>query len=588
MLNEIQFHDYYKAENIDLIWKNISAKSRDKDNNEVTILDKCSGKALVGEITAIIGPNGSGKTTLLNVLSGIPDKGITYSGDINLEKVIKDRELFTHSISLVSNKFYFLEHQTLYETIKFALLCYNINMAENILDDKLNTILHLLGLEKNRNELIKKMSVGERKLASIGIAMAENPSVLICDEPFSNVDNTNINRIFRVLRKIADTRKTVIISLNTVTQKILLNCDSIILLAYKYDIFQGSLRKFVEFMKKCDMDVDRTSSISDSIMDLISIDRSSDNAEVVSIQNILNIKNRWSLVKKESRLENKIMYKKIQENWLKKVFIMYKRQIREVRRNTYMMGVMIFQKLFFLVMVCLVYLNVGYSADDVQTRFGLISFLLLNSTERSSSSILTSFEGFKQVYKREIVMGLYNGAECYISNYLYEFTKTFILTSLYIIPVFFISKLNTNFYRFVVFILSHFTLTAFIVAYSVIIGIFTSSPSSAAIIGSLFFIFFYIFGGLFVNIDTIPVFSRWLVWVSPVYYAYEANLQSQMNNQTFYNKDKAISGTEELKKAGLNRISFGYALFSLWGFIIFFFAIGLISMIKKYKPRFSV
>ncbi len=136
-----------------------------------------------GDCIGIVGANGSGKTTLLSIISGFntADKGKIYKDEKIISKSSADIAKY---ISYVPQDNPLIEELSGFDNLR---LWYKGSRYE--LQKKLDTgILKLLGLNEFCKKTVSKMSGGMKKRLSIGIALLENPSLLIMDEPSASLD----------------------------------------------------------------------------------------------------------------------------------------------------------------------------------------------------------------------------------------------------------------------------------------------------------------------------------------------------------------------------------------------------------------
>jgi len=164
-----------------------------------------------GEIVSILGPNGSGKTTLLKIMA----KSITYSsGHIQVYgKDLKNFEYRDYSRivayvpqeEVVALPFNVYEYILLGRTPHINLLFVNRKdrlVVENVID--------LLGIRSLRNRLVSELSGGEKQLVRIGRALAQEPRIMLLDEPTSHLDLSNKVRILKLMREMIGNGITIV------------------------------------------------------------------------------------------------------------------------------------------------------------------------------------------------------------------------------------------------------------------------------------------------------------------------------------------------------------------------------------------
>ena len=141
-----------------------------------TILDNISINIHPGECVGIIGANGSGKTTLLSIIAGFlkPESG---SISINDKKLSFSSDILRGYISYVPQENPLMEELSALDNLRLWYTGASLNLEEE-LD---HGILKMLGISDFLNKRVSRLSGGMKKRLSIGIALADNPSLLITD-----------------------------------------------------------------------------------------------------------------------------------------------------------------------------------------------------------------------------------------------------------------------------------------------------------------------------------------------------------------------------------------------------------------------
>ena len=168
-----------------------------------------------GEMMAIIGPSGSGKSSLLNVLGGLdaPSAGKAIVSGVDLIR-LSDSDRITYRRTMVG----FVWQNVSRNLVPYLTALENVQLPM-ILDGKNNRerareLLRLVGLEKRMSHRPARMSGGEQQRVAVAIALANEPSVLLADEPTGSLDGENATRLLRVLD---DVRKSLGVTVIIVT-----------------------------------------------------------------------------------------------------------------------------------------------------------------------------------------------------------------------------------------------------------------------------------------------------------------------------------------------------------------------------------
>ena len=210
-----------------------------KKYKEKVILRDISFKAQKGECIGILGGNGSGKSTLLSILAGIikADGGkFTYNG-INL---LSDTSSRTKLVGYVPQNTPLLEELNAWDNL---CLWYNASQLKAELS---KGVLAMLGINDFLKTPVYKMSGGMKKRLSIGCSVANNPEILLLDEPSAALDLICKERISNYLLEFK--KKGGIILLATHDLQEIPLCDQLyilkngIVLPYTYD---GNIHKLV-------------------------------------------------------------------------------------------------------------------------------------------------------------------------------------------------------------------------------------------------------------------------------------------------------------------------------------------------------
>lgn len=167
-----------------------------KDNDTSTLaLDNVSLEINGGEFVCFIGPSGCGKTTLLRIISGLdrPDEGEVYLDDRIIQAPDSDRGMVFQEYSLFPWK-------TVTENIIFGPQMRGIKRKDALKD--VEKYLKLVGLQQFRDSYPYELSGGMKQRVAIARALANEPSVLLMDEPFGALDAQTRNILQRELLDI--------------------------------------------------------------------------------------------------------------------------------------------------------------------------------------------------------------------------------------------------------------------------------------------------------------------------------------------------------------------------------------------------
>jgi putative ABC transport system ATP-binding protein len=166
-----------------------------------------------GDMVAIVGPSGSGKSTILNMITGIdrPTNGsVSIDGNV-LEKMKEDRlaKWRGENIGIVFQFFQLFPTLTALEN---AMLPMDFAKKGSLKErkERAKRNLELVGLGDKLDNLPSELSGGEQQRVAIARALANDPKIIIGDEPTGNLDSKTEERIFELFRKLNQEGKTII------------------------------------------------------------------------------------------------------------------------------------------------------------------------------------------------------------------------------------------------------------------------------------------------------------------------------------------------------------------------------------------
>ena len=184
-----------------------------KSFGDTEVLKDISFSVEEGEVISIIGPSGSGKSTLMKLLLKELDP---TEGDIIINKV-KTNELnrrqipyLRRNLGVVFQDFRLLPNKTVYENVAFAMRV--IEAPGRIIRRNVPAVLSLVGLGQKGRSYPNQLSGGEQQRTALARAIANNPPILICDEPTGNLDPETAYGIMKLLDDINKRGTTIVMA----------------------------------------------------------------------------------------------------------------------------------------------------------------------------------------------------------------------------------------------------------------------------------------------------------------------------------------------------------------------------------------
>ncbi|MHA1447792.1 MAG: ABC transporter ATP-binding protein [Candidatus Hodarchaeales archaeon] len=166
-----------------------------------------------GEFVSILGPSGSGKTTLLNLLSGLdkPTGGKLYYKDKDMA-ILSDNQLCDlrrYDIGIIFQFYNLHPSFTAIENIEYPMMIAKVPKEERY--DKALKLIRQMKLEDKKDNFPVELSGGEKQRIGIARSLANDPSVIIADEPTGDLDTENARSILGLLYEVnREEKKTII------------------------------------------------------------------------------------------------------------------------------------------------------------------------------------------------------------------------------------------------------------------------------------------------------------------------------------------------------------------------------------------
>jgi putative ABC transport system ATP-binding protein len=179
----------------------------------VTAVDDVSLDVAPGEIVLVMGPSGSGKTTLLSMCGALlrPTTGRIWIDDLEIAHLARRRlpAVRASSVGFVFQMFNLLENLTALENVRIVMGAAGWSGKEA--DRRAREILAALKMSGRLTWLPDKLSGGEQQRVAIARALANDPPLILADEPTGNLDSRTGYEVIHMLRDLANERGTTVV-----------------------------------------------------------------------------------------------------------------------------------------------------------------------------------------------------------------------------------------------------------------------------------------------------------------------------------------------------------------------------------------
>jgi putative ABC transport system ATP-binding protein len=177
----------------------------------LTILHPLTTEIRRGQFVAVVGPSGSGKSTLLGLIAGLdaPTSGSVVIDGVDITKLDEDAlaKLRGEKIGFVFQFFHLIPSLTAYENVAVPMEIAGVADA----DARARRLLEEVGLTGRAHHYPSQLSGGEQQRVALARALANNPPIVLADEPTGNLDSTNGRHIMELLKEIHQARGTTLV-----------------------------------------------------------------------------------------------------------------------------------------------------------------------------------------------------------------------------------------------------------------------------------------------------------------------------------------------------------------------------------------
>ncbi|MCL7039186.1 hypothetical protein MKW94_021027 [Papaver nudicaule] len=522
-----------------------AAETNSRFSSTKVLLNDISGAPREGEILAVLGASGSGKSTFIDALAGRIEKR-SLKGSVMLNDEVLDTRLLKLLSAYVMQDNLLFPMLTVEETLMFSAefrLPYVLSNSKK--RARVQALIDQLGLQNAANTIIgdeshRGVSGGERRRVSIGINIIHDPVILFLDEPTSGLDSSSAFALVKTLQRIAQNGSVVIMSIHQPTYRILGLLDRLTFLARasshpvsenenptefaldlinEYEGSEAGTKCFIELYKSWqntnypgNSDSGNCSlSLRDAV--LASISR----GKLAS-----------SSASNHSSPTTSIISTSAHPFWLE-FMVLTKRSIR----NSSRMPEVFVARLVPVIVTCLIVASIYWRLDNspkgAQERLGCLGFLITVAYFNSGDALPLIFQE-RFILCRETAYNAYRHSAYVLSSAVTEMPSLVILSLAITVTTFWAVGLAGGFQGYLFF-------------FAAILAAYWSGSSFVAFVGAVVphimlgcvvilvsFGCFFLFSGLFISRDRIPVYWIWLHYLSLLKYPFEGVMQNEFDN----------------------------------------------------------
>lgn len=182
------------------------------DSSNTVALDNVDLTINEGEFVFLVGPSGSGKTTLLKLITGevFATSGQVIVNDFDMTNIRRSKlPKVRRSLGVIFQDFRLIENMTVYDNVAFVMRV--VGAAPKEIKKRVPYVLELVGLEGREKRKPNELSGGEQQRVAIARALANNPRMIVADEPTGNLDPVRSLELMLLFDKINEMGTTILV-----------------------------------------------------------------------------------------------------------------------------------------------------------------------------------------------------------------------------------------------------------------------------------------------------------------------------------------------------------------------------------------
>ncbi|CAG9819793.1 unnamed protein product [Phaedon cochleariae] len=535
-----------------------------------TILKGISGKFMSGELTGIMGPSGAGKSTLMNILAGY--KTSNLSGQVMINGKERNLRRFRKMSCYIMQDDCLSPHLTVKEAMTVSA---NLKLGKGITKSEkkivINEIIDTLGLQDCVDTNSVSLSGGQRKRLSIALELVNNPPVMFFDEPTSGLDSSACFQCLCLLKSLARGGRTVICTIHQPSARLFEMFDQLYMLAEGQCIYRGPVMSLVPFLCGMGLNCPSYHNPADYVMEvacgehgdyvhklvvavntgrcnrfstpsrdrtskIISNDIAKETAILTTAGDALALPNGSGGAKTApnpatcttSLLDSSENLPLTEKNGFpttgfQQFVILLKRSMYIILMDKTLTRMRVVAHFIIGILIGLIYYDIGNDAAKVMSNAGCLFFCVMFMMFTAMMPTILTFPMEMSVFSREHLNYWYSLKAYYLAKTLADIPFQIILTTCYIVGVYFITSQPLEALRFGMVLLVSVLIALVSQSYGLLIGA-GFNIEGGVFLGPISTIPMVLFSGFFAKLDDIPYYLKWLPYLSYLRYGFEGSM----------------------------------------------------------------
>lgn len=563
-------------------------------------------------LNAILGATGSGKSSFLDILAARKDPA-GLSGEVLIDRAPQPPNFKCLSGYVVQDDVV-MGTLTIRENLRFsAALRLPKTISQREKDEKVERLIQELGLSKVADsrvgtQLIRGVSGGERKRTNIGMELIIDPPVLFLDEPTTGLDASTANSVLKLLKRMGNSGRTIILSIHQPRYSIYRLFDSLTLLAGGRLLYHGPAQNALNYFSDIGYTCEAHNNPADFFLDVINgdstavtlnklndgeeLDQDQLTSSLKGIQEHLVEEYKKSSNYKETQAEvQRIIQGKDYSTRPKSRTITYnnsffhqfnwvlKRTFKNLLLNPQTSIAQSLVMVFLALVVGAIFFDLKTDGSGTQNRMGVLFFITTNQCFSSLSSA-ELFITERKLFVHEYISGYYRVSVYFLTKILSDIlTLRTIPAVIFSCVVYWMLGLKATAEAFFIFFFSVIMVAYTATSMTLAISADQTVTAIANIFMTIAFVFMMIFSGLLVNLTTIAAWLNWLKYFSIPRYGLTALQINEFRGLKFCDTRNMTGSLVEMCTTGEMFLQQQGIDYSEWGLWQNHLALGIMSII---------
>mmetsp|Transcript_111589 Transcript_111589/g.311926 ORF Transcript_111589/g.311926 Transcript_111589/m.311926 type:complete len:630 (+) Transcript_111589:132-2021(+) len=555
------------------------------------ILRNVSGELRPGELTCILGPSGSGKTSLLNILAGRVRRGggseVEIPGRISLNGRPIDPSGYQQLFGYVMQDDALLGTMTPREVLRFSARLRLEHTGESI-EGLVQDLLHSMGLAKCADTmvgsaLIKGISGGERKRTAVGAELITNPQITFLDEPTSGLDTGASYDVICLLGQLARMGRSVMCTIHQPSSEVFQLFDQSVFLVRGEVAYRGPPSGIRSHFARLGLTCPSDYNPADFVIFCI---QSKDEAQ---LQRVVQAWPRSLPIRPaapgNSDAELPIISRR--KGFCLQLSALAVREARNVLRDKSTLRARFGSTILLTTLFGVIFFQIGSpdagdsalvdrAAYDLQSHYGALTMLGMSCMMSAAQPLLLTFAGERPVFIREYASNLYGTLPYFLSKTAMEVPLLATQVMLQWLIAYWLMGMRGH---FLVHYIGSLLISITAASTALLAACLVKDAKQALELAPALFVSQILFAGMFIKIDLIPVWMRWIQYACSLKWGMNILMQNEFHT--------APSGAALLLANDVDASDVWIYYIVLFGIAVGFRSLAAIALSRKAKAFYN-